>query len=120
MWLARPLALLGKLGYAVSVAANGLEAVAAADARRFALILMDTRVPEMDGLEATRRIRASGGVNQTTPIAALTANAMASDRQACHDAGMDDFLVKPLDRDLLALCMAKWLGASAVIREQVA
>ena len=66
-------------------------------------------MPEMDGLEATRRIRASEAANGArTPIVALTANAFGEDREACLAAGMDDFLVKPLDRERLAELLAAW------------
>ena len=65
---------------------------------------------ELDGLEATRRIRADQGPNRGTPIIALTANAKASDRVARRDAGMGDFLAKPMDRDMLSACMVKCAG----------
>ena len=104
------MALLQKLGYSVTLAVDGAQAVALAGEQRYALILMDMQMPELDGLEATRRIRAAEGPNRGTPIVALTANAMVSDREACRDAGMDDFLAKPMDRDVLAACMARWAG----------
>jgi PAS domain S-box-containing protein len=85
--------LLSRLGHTVSVACNGIEAVARMDLPHFDLILMDMQMPEMDGLEATRRIRAAG---HTLPIVAMTANAMESDRKRCIEAGMDDFLTKPV------------------------
>ena len=103
------LTLLGRLGYAVDLAENGREAVTAAGKERYALILMDMQMPEMDGLEATRQIRSLAGQNARTPIVALTANAMPSDREACHAAGMDDFLAKPFDRESLFACLARWI-----------
>ena len=73
----------------------------------FDLILMDVNMPEMDGLEATRRIRATEAASGTrVPIVALTANAFGEDRAACLAAGMDDFLVKPLERERLAELLA--------------
>jgi signal transduction histidine kinase/CheY-like chemotaxis protein len=102
------LALLSRLGYSVDLAENGLEAVAAAASERYALILMDMQMPVMDGLEATRRIRSSEGVNVNCPIIALTANAMQSDQDACREAGMNDFLSKPFSRDLLVACFLRW------------
>ena len=103
------LALLGRLGYTVDLAENGAAAVSAAAARPYALILMDMQMPEMDGLEATRQIRAQAGPNQAVYIIALTANAMQSDRDACKAAGMNDFLSKPFNRESLAQCIAKGL-----------
>jgi len=87
----------------VGEAATGVEAVALALELRPDVVLMDVRMPEMDGIEATRRIRALEEANGTprTPIVALTANAFGEDRDACLAAGMDAFLVKPLDRERL-------------------
>jgi CheY-like chemotaxis protein len=100
--------LLGRLGYAVDLAVNGIEAVEAAARKTYALILMDMQMPEMDGLEATRAIRSAEGSNQHRPIVGLTANAMQSDLDACRAAGMNDVLTKPIDRKLLAVCMNHW------------
>jgi PAS domain S-box-containing protein len=101
--------LLQRLGYSVDVAENGLEGVAAASKQRYALILMDVQMPEMDGLEATRHIRLGGGVNQHSPIVALTANAMQSDHNQCLEAGMNDFLTKPFNREQFAACLQNWI-----------
>jgi PAS domain S-box-containing protein len=104
--------LLGRLGYDVDLAVNGLEGVKAAAQKNYALILMDMQMPEMDGLEATRSIRNGGGFNQHSPIVGLTANAMQSDMDACRAAGMNDVLTKPIDRKLLAVCMNHWAPLS--------
>jgi signal transduction histidine kinase/ActR/RegA family two-component response regulator len=104
------LALLGRLGYQVDLAENGLQGVEAAARQRYALILMDMQMPVMDGLTATRRIRELGGANRDVPIVALTANAMQSDQDACHAAGMNDFLAKPFDRAALVACIERWLA----------
>jgi PAS domain S-box-containing protein len=106
-------ALLIKLGHHPTVAANGAAAVdcwvaARAGHAPFDRILMDLHMPGMDGLEAARRIRANEAEigAPRTPILALTANASAEDREACLAAGMDGFLVKPLDRERLAAALA--------------
>jgi PAS domain S-box-containing protein len=98
-------ALLQKRGHSLVQAANGREAVEAAARETFDLIFMDVQMPEMDGLEATRRIReAEQATGRHTPIAAMTAHAMAGDRECCLAVGMDDYLSKPLQKDeLLAL-----------------
>jgi PAS domain S-box-containing protein len=106
-------ALLVKLGHTPTMAANGAAAVESWLAARAAgtpydRVLMDLHMPDMDGLEATRRIRAiEADTNAArTPILALTANALAEDRDACVNAGMDGFLLKPLDRESLAAALA--------------
>ena len=89
------LRILGKLGYAADVAGDGLEAIAALERTPYDLVLMDVQMPELDGLEATRRIRARWPDNGPR-IVAMTANALAEDREACLAAGMDDYLAKPI------------------------
>jgi PAS domain S-box-containing protein len=93
------LRLLGKLGYAADTAVNGREALEALRRRRYDLVLMDCQMPVMDGFEATRRIRAgeAGGENQHRPIVALSAHVMTGFRERCLDAGMNDYLPKPVD-----------------------
>ena len=71
-------------------------------------------MPEMDGLQAARAIRKDCANNQKTPIIALTANAMQSDRDACQAAGMDDFLSKPFTRQQLEICLDRWLPVSVM------
>jgi PAS domain S-box-containing protein len=91
----------------VVVVANGREAVAEAGAGTWGLILMDVQMPDMDGFEATRQIRADerARARAAVPIVALTANAMEGDRERCLNAGMDDYLAKPLRRQALAECL---------------
>lgn len=110
------LVMLARLGYAVDLAENGEEAVKAASRRRYGLILMDVRMPVVDGLDATRAIRASApsmGLNALTPIIAITANALEHDRQECLAAGMNDFLAKPLLMDQLDRCLKQWFPKSS-------
>jgi signal transduction histidine kinase/FixJ family two-component response regulator len=85
----------------LTIAANGREALEQASRRTFDIVFMDMRMPEMDGLEATRGIRAIGGPWTHIPIVALTANAFADDVKACRDAGMSDFVAKPIRKKLL-------------------
>jgi PAS domain S-box-containing protein len=108
------LTLLSRLGYSADLAANGIEAVQMAQTKTFDLILMDMQMPEMDGLEATRRIKSTPGPSQNTPVVALTANAMQSDQDACRQAGMVEVLTKPLDRTLFAKCLHRHVPLSTV------
>jgi CheY-like chemotaxis protein len=96
--------LLEKMGHSVTVAANGVEALAALDAENFDLVLMDVQMPEMDGLTAATAIRAKEAANgQRVPIIAMTAHAMKGDRERCLAAGMDDYVPKPIQaRELQA------------------
>ena len=103
------LKLLEDLPIEVTCAENGLQALHEAALERYALILMDCQMPEMDGYEATRRIRALGEHHRDVPIIALTANAMIGDRRKCIAAGMDDYLSKPLNRDQFFQVLGRWL-----------
>src|SRR5581483_6811578 len=93
---------LARLGYRADLAANGLEVLDALERQRYDLVLMDVQMPEMDGLEATRRVAERWSRQERPRIVALTANAMADDRDVCLDAGMDDYLAKPIRLDELA------------------
>ncbi|WP_374369071.1 response regulator [Dongia sp.] len=90
-------AILARAGARADVAGNGLEALEAVRSRSYDIILMDMRMPELDGLSATRRIRELGGAAAQIPIIALTANASQEDRRLCLEAGMNDFMPKPID-----------------------
>ncbi|MBY0464363.1 MAG: response regulator, partial [Burkholderiales bacterium] len=104
------LAVLQKRGYVVKLAANGQEAVDQWRAQRFSAVLMDMQMPVMDGIEATQAIRAleASMGHRRTPIIAMTANAMEGDRQRCLDAGMDDYIPKPIKMALLYDKLTQW------------
>jgi CheY-like chemotaxis protein len=103
--------LLEKEGAVVTVASNGRDALAqlAASNARFDVVLMDMHMPEMDGLEATRHIRQNPQW-QTLPIVAMTANVLAQDRDACREAGMNDYLSKPFKLDQLVQTIRRQPG----------
>jgi CheY-like chemotaxis protein len=107
-------AMLQKLGHAVTIADDGARAVELVARHTFDLVLMDMQMPRLDGLEATRLIRAAG---HALPIVAMTANAMDSDRQRCLDAGMDDFLAKPVRTRELAEVIARQPAGPAELAE---
>jgi signal transduction histidine kinase/CheY-like chemotaxis protein len=105
--------MLGRLGYAVDVAGDGREAVAATRGHVYDLVLMDCQMPEMDGLQATREIRRWEAGARRTPIVAMTANVTPVDREQCLAAGMDDFLAKPVKHDALAALLLRYFPAAA-------
>jgi signal transduction histidine kinase/CheY-like chemotaxis protein len=106
--------MLTKLGHGVQLAKNGREALESLAREPFDLVLMDCHMPEMDGFEATRRIRegAAAVLDRSIPIIAMTANAFAEDRERCIAVGMDDFLAKPVSRTALAEMIEKWMARS--------
>ncbi|GAC1342280.1 MAG: hypothetical protein NVSMB27_00960 [Ktedonobacteraceae bacterium] len=95
------LRMLERMGYRADVVANGLEVLEAVQRQRYDLILMDVQMPEMDGLEAARAIHEAWPTEQRPRIVAMTANAMQGDREECLDAGMDDYLTKPIQVNAL-------------------
>jgi len=95
------LRLLQRMGYRADVAGNGIEAIESVDRQTYDVLLMDVQMPEMDGLEATRRITAKHPRGQRPRIVAMTANAMQGDREECLAAGMDDYVTKPIRGDAL-------------------
>jgi PAS domain S-box-containing protein len=102
--------MLKDMGLEVDLAINGLEAISKSKLMNYDVILMDIQMPDMDGIQATRKIRAlaDGG---DVPIIAMTAAAMTSDRLACHEVGMNDFISKPIDVENLAAALLRWIPA---------
>ena len=106
--------MLRTAGYEVTVASNGREAVRVAEEQAIDIILMDCQMPEMDGMEATRAIRAGGGPSAHARIIAATANVMEGERQACIAAGMNDFLSKPIVKEQLLKKLSMWAPKSGL------
>ncbi len=103
--------VLNRIGYEVAIAENGAAGVAAyaADQHGFVAILMDCQMPVMNGYDATRAIRAMQSIGPRIPIIAMTAAAVADERQRCLDSGMDDFMLKPVDSNLLRETLLRWV-----------
>jgi CheY-like chemotaxis protein len=95
------------MDFQVDTVANGKEAVEMVQMLPYDFVLMDCQMPVMDGYEATKKIREIGGDYSVLPIIALTAHAMAGDKERCLDAGMDDYIPKPVDRKMLQDVLAK-------------
>jgi CheY-like chemotaxis protein len=106
---------LEEMGYTADVAANGLETVVALERQPYDVILMDVQMPLMDGLEAARRIRRLPPPVRQPQIVAMTANVMKGDREACLDAGMDDYIGKPVRVEELVAALQR-TGTATVIR----
>lgn len=106
--------ILDSLGYEFDVANNGTEALEALGRIRYAAVLMDCQMPELDGFEATMEIRRREGSSRHTPIIAMTASAMEGDAERCKAAGMDDYLAKPVRVESLEEMLRRWTGSGAV------
>jgi len=115
------LGILKKFGLTADAVANGAEAVKALETIPYDLVLMDIQMPEMDGYEATARIRdpQSPVRNHDVPVIAMTAHAMTGDREKCLEAGMNDYISKPVDPNFLAEVLEKWLPTRKVIRKEI-
>ncbi len=104
------LGMLTQLGYSAEVVSNGDQALWALRHERFDAVLMDCHMPEMDGFAATRELRVLEAADRRTPVIAMTAGVLDEDRDRCLAAGMDDFVGKPVDVDLLRATLEKWVG----------
>ena len=109
--------LLEDLGFKVHVAEDGIDALSQLNARDqapYCLILMDCQMPRMDGFETTQQIRQgkAGTIHMNTPIIAVTANTMKGDQQKCLNAGMNEFIPKPIEHTLLSQILLSWLLAN--------
>jgi CheY-like chemotaxis protein len=108
--------LLQRKGAHVELVTDGRQALEAVQQQSCDLVLMDVSMPNMDGIEATRQIRALGGIFSTLPIIGLTAHALAGDRAACEAAGMSDYVAKPFDRATFLRTVADWLPGGRNLR----
>jgi CheY-like chemotaxis protein len=108
--------LLERLGCRVSIAQDGAEAVETAQRETFDVVFMDCQMPRMDGYEAARRIRQAGGAMQQVPIVALTAHALDSDRRRCLEAGMSDYVTKPVSLESLRAALERAVLRPAAAR----
>jgi CheY-like chemotaxis protein len=107
--------VLKNIGLTADVASNGIKALSAlndANDSPYSVVIMDCQMPEMDGYEATKKIRAgdTGNVNKTIPIIAMTANAMQGDKEKCINAGMDDYLAKPIEPQSVFEKLNHWIN----------
>jgi CheY-like chemotaxis protein len=109
---------LGMFGYRVDLARNGIEAVKLATAKSYQAILMDCQMPKMDGYTATTQLRQHEHPGQHVPIIAMTAGALAEDKQRCLAACMDDYLSKPIDPEQLRAALNRWAGTAPPRRSE--
>ena len=107
-------AMLGSIGYRVDIAVNGFDALEALDRSHYAAVFMDCQMPVMDGYQTTEKIREREGSGRHTNVIAVTASAMAADRTRCLDAGMDDYMTKPIKAADLASMLDYWVHGAGV------
>ncbi len=110
--------ILNKANYNVDTVENGKEAIEALEKQKYDIVLMDVQMPEMDGYEATKAIRQSGKPWANVPIIAMTAHAMQGDKEKCLQAGMDDYVTKPIKTEILFEVLRKWSNKNSSERKQ--
>ncbi len=110
---------LERIGYHADVAENGFEALKALKKNRYALVLMDCQMPEMDGYAATEEIRRTEMGEKRTPIIAITANVMPDEIKKCFTAGMDDYIAKPFSQEQLEVAINRWLDKTSVSKTKI-
>jgi PAS domain S-box-containing protein len=113
-------AMLASIGYRADVAVNGFDALEALDRKNYEAVFMDCQMPEMDGYQTTEKLREREGTSRHTNVIAVTASAMVADRIRCLDAGMDDYLTKPIKAQDLADKLDYWVNGGARVPESVA
>lgn len=106
--------ILEKNGFVVETALNGREAIEQVQQIKVDAVLMDLQMPELNGLEASLAIRRLGGIYTSLPIIAMTANASDKDREECHQAGMDDYLTKPINKQQMLEVLRIWLTTQSI------
>jgi CheY-like chemotaxis protein/HPt (histidine-containing phosphotransfer) domain-containing protein len=111
------LRIMSEAGYKADAVMNGFQAVKAVEDNKYDVILMDVQMPEMDGMTATRKIRELKIENGKVPIIAITAHALMGDKEKCLEAGMDDYLSKPIRSEILIQKLDKWLQVQAGTKE---
>jgi CheY-like chemotaxis protein len=105
--------VLERSGFHVHAVNDGREALDALQANRYDAVLMDCQMPDLDGYEATRELRPRESGERRTPVIAMTAHAMPSDRERCLEAGMDDYITKPVRGQALTATLERWTGSAA-------
>jgi hypothetical protein len=105
--------MVERLGYRADVASDGAAAVSILEHIQYDAVLMDCQMPEMDGYEATRQIRANENGGRRVPIIAMTAAALAGDRERCLAAGMDDYISKPVKLHIVAALLERWIAVAS-------
>jgi CheY-like chemotaxis protein len=111
------LKIIEKIGFETDAVINGVEALHALESRPYDMVFMDCQMPELDGYDTTRVIRdpASAVLDHEIPVIAMTANAVKGDRGVCFEAGMDDYLAKPINLQALTDMIAKWVKDKALV-----
>jgi len=108
---------LERCGYRAQVVSDGHQALQALATRRYAAVLMDCQMPEMDGYEATKQLRRNEGNDWHTPVIAMTAHAMKHDREKCLAAGMDDYISKPMRRQVFVETLRRWIRDDRTVED---